>query len=214
MGTKEEWDVIKSDVLSGLATNPTVYFHPSTPAAVTNLKATSAGKNKVKLTWTKSAKAEGYIIYGKTASGKYGYIGMTSNTSYTHTKASDTEYNFYWVYPYRKDSLGNRVIGKCPSYVYAKGVCLSVTNLKATNQKGSVKISWTKSTGADGYLIYGKTASGKYGYIGMTSNASYVDKKASKTQYNFYWVFPYHKNTQGKIVTGQKSTSYVYGKAK
>ena len=184
------------------------------PAAVTNLKAAAAGKNKVKLTWTKSADADGYIIYGKKASGKYGYVGMTSKTTYTDTKAADSEYNFYWVYPYRLDSAGKRVINTSCKYVYAKGVCTSVTNLKAANQKGSVKLTWTKSAGADGYLIYGKTASGKYGYIGMTSKTSYVDTKASKSEYNFYWVFPYHKDANGKVVAGQKSANYVYGKAK
>ena len=183
------------------------------PAAVDSFKAAAAGKNKVKLTWNASERAEGYIIYAQ-KNKKYAYCGMTSKTSYVDTKALDTDYNFYWVYPYVTGTDGKRVVGKSPSYVYAKGVCVSVTNLKAANQKGSVKLTWTKSVGADGYLIYGKTSSGKYGYIGMKSKTSYVDKKASKTEWNFYWVFPYHMDANGKRAVGQKSTKYVYGKAK
>ena len=182
-------------------------------AGVTDLKATAAGKNKVKLTWAASADADGYLIYGKPDSGKYGYIGMTSKTAYTDTKAADHEYNFYWVYPYMIDSAGERVINTSCKYIYAKGVCTAVTNLKATNQKGSVKLTWTKSQDADGYLIYGKTASGTYGYIGMTNSTSYIDKKASKTEWNFYWIFPYHNTEYDQKMVGLTG-KYVYGKAK
>ena len=182
-------------------------------AGVTNLKAAAAGKNKVKLTWTASANAEGYVIYGRKDSGTYGYMGMTSKTIYTDSKAADNEYNFYWVYPYMTDSAGKRAINTSCKYVYAKGVCIAVTNLKATGQKGSVKLTWTKSQDADGYLIYGRKDSGTYGYMGMTSKTSYIDKKAAKTEYNFYWVYPYHKGADGKIIVGQGG-KYVYGKAK
>ena len=182
------------------------------PEAVTNLKATAVGKNKVKLAWTASKGAEGYLIYAQKDK-KYGYCGMTSKTNYTDTKALDGDYNYYWVFAYVKDSNGKMIVGKTPKYVYAKGVCAAVTNLKAASQKGSVKLTWTKSNDAEGYLVYGKTESGKYGYIGMTSNTSYVDKKASKTEWNFYWVYPYYKNADGKMVVGQTG-KYVYGKAK
>lgn len=185
----------------------------ATPQPVTNLKAVPAGKNKVKLTWTASKNAEGYLVYSQ-KNGKYGYCTMaTKQTMAIDTKALDTEYNFYWVYPYVKDGSGKRIVGKCTKYVYAKGIVPAVTNLKATSLKGSVKLTWTSSPGADGYLIYGKTASGKYGYISMTTKAtSYTHKKASKAEYNFYWVYPYH-NKNGKRVIGLKC-NYVYGKAK
>lgn len=180
---------------------------------VTNLKAQSAGRNKVTLFWNSSGNADGYLIYAQ-KKGKYGYCGMTTkDTMYTDTKALDTAYNFYWVYPYVEDSSGNKVVGKCIHYVYAKGVTLPVTNLKAANQKGSVKLTWTKSFGADGYLIYGKTASGKYGYISMkTKETTYLHRNASKKEYNFYWVYPYHYNN-GKRIVGH-APKYVYGKAK
>ncbi len=198
-------------------TSPKIYsinpYELSMPNTVGNLRASAYGKNSVLLTWTKSAVADGYLIYAQ-KNKKYGYCGMTSKTSYIDTKALDTDYNFYWIYPYVMGADGKRIVGKSPAYVYAKGICVSVTNLKAANQKGSVKLTWTKSSGADGYLIYGKTSSGKYGYIGMTSKTNYIDKKASKTEWNFYWVFPYHRDVNGKRVVGQKSSKYVYGKAK
>ena len=205
-----EWYVTNETSPKLYSINP---YELSMPGKVSDVHASANGKNKILITWKKSATADGYLIYAQ-KNKKYAYCGMTSKTSYVDTKALDTDYNFYWVYPYKLDKDGKRVINTDCGYVYAKGVCASVTNLKAANQKGAVKLTWTKSADADGYLIYGKTSSGKYGYIGMTSKTSYVDKKASKTEWNFYWVFPYHKNSEGKRVVGQKSTKYVYGKAK
>ena len=174
--------------------------------------AVPAGKNKVKLTWGAAKGAEGYLIYAQ-KNGQYGYVGMTtSGTTYTDTKALDTDYNYYWVFAYFKN--GDKMIpGGCVKYVYAKGVCAAVTNLKASSQTGSVKLSWTASTGAEGYLIYGIRPGGSYGYIGMTTQGTtYTDTKASKTDYTFYWVFPYHK-TNGQMIVGG-TAKYTYGKAK
>ena len=183
------------------------------PTPVKNLKAVSVAKTKVKLTWTATEKDVKYLIYAK-KKGKYGYCGMTSSTSYTDTKALSDEFGFYWVYPYKTDETGKNIVGSCTKYVYARGVCVAVTDLKASSIKGGVKLSWTKSAGAEGYLIYGMEAKGKYGYIGMTKTNTYTHKKASKNVYNFYWVFPYHRDAKGKIVVGKISSHYVYGKAK
>ena len=96
--------------------------------------------------------------------------------------------------------------------MYAKGITSAVTNLKAASQSGGVKLTWTASTDAEGYLIYGIRPGEEYGYIGMTTKGTtFTDKKASKTDWTFYWVFPYHKNGDKMIVGG--TPKYVYGKA-
>ena len=183
------------------------------PVAVTNLKSVSAGKNRVKLTWTASEGAEGYLIYAQKA-GKYGYVGMTTKgTSYTDTKALDTDYNFYWVFPYVKDANGKMYAGGCTKYVYAKGICPAVTKLKASSVTDGVKLTWTATAGAEGYLVYGIENGGSYGYVGMTKGTTYTAKKASKTVYNYYWIFPYHKDVNGKMITGGVAP-YTYGRAK
>ena len=183
------------------------------PAKVTGLKAESSGKNRVKLSWNEVEGAEGYLVYAQ-KDNKYGYVGMTTKgTTFTDTKALDTDYNFYWVFAYVKDESGKMIPGGCEKYVYAKGVCLAVTNLKASSVTGGVKLTWTASAGAEGYLVYGIHPNGSYGYIGMTTlGTTFTDKKASKTDWNFYWVFPYHKNGNTMVVGG--TPKYVYGKAK
>ena len=180
-----------------------------------NLKAASAGKQRVKLTWDAVDKAEGYLVYGQ-KNGKYGYVGMTTRgTTFTDTKALDTDYNFYWVFPYVKDANGKMKPGGCEKYTFGKGVCLAITNLKSASAVGGVKLTWAASAGAEGYLVYGMNeANSKYHYIGMTTRGTtFTDRKASKTDYNFYWVYPYHKNAEGKMIIGG-TPKYVYGKAR
>ena len=184
------------------------------PEAVTNLKSVSAGKQKVKLTWDASEGAEGYLIYAQ-KNGKYGYVGMTTKgTTFTDTKALDTDYNYYWVFPYVTDTnTGKMLPGKCTKYVWAKGVIPAVQNLKASSVKGGVKLTWTEQKDAEGYLVYGQRAGGKYGYVGMTTKGTtFTDTKASKTAYNYYWVFPYHKDSQGNMIVGG-TPKYTYGRA-
>ena len=184
------------------------------PEAVTDFKSIPAGKQKVKLTWNSAEGAEGYLIYAQ-KNGKYGYVGMTTKgTTFTDTKALDTDYNYYWVFPYVTDTnTGKMLPGKCTKYVWAKGVIPAVQNLKASSVKGGVKLTWTEQKDAEGYLVYGQRAGGKYGYVGMTTKGTtFTDTKASKTAYNYYWVFPYHKDGQGNMIVGG-TPKYTYGRA-
>ncbi|MBR5938340.1 MAG: hypothetical protein IKZ90_08790 [Clostridiales bacterium] len=190
----------------------TIILPVNKPGTVKGLKAASAGKNKVELTWNPVDGVEGYLIYAQ-KNNQYGYVGMTKNTKFTDTKALDTDYNYYWVFGYTRDTQKNMVPGGCEKYVYAKGVCLAVTGLKASSVTGGVKLSWNASSGAEGYLIYGIHPGGSYEYIGMTtSGTTYTDKNASKTDWNYYWVYPYHKNGSTMVVGG--TPKYVYGRAK
>ena len=184
------------------------------PEAVTDFKSIPAGKQKVKLTWNSAEGAEGYLIYAQ-KNGKYGYVGMTTKgTTFTDAKALDTDYNYYWVFPYVTDTnTGKMLPGKCTKYVWAKGVIPAVQNLEASSVKGGVKLTWTEQKDAEGYLVYGQRAGGKYGYVGMTTKGTtFTDAKASKTAYNYYWVFPYHKDSQGNMIVGG-TPKYTYGRA-
>ena len=41
----------------------------------------------------------------------------TRGVTYTDRKASKKEFDFYWVFPYHKDSIGKMVVGGTPKYV-------------------------------------------------------------------------------------------------
>lgn len=177
--------------------------------AVVNLKAVSAGKNKIKLTWDKVQGATEYIIYRQIGKINFQYRYITSNLSYVDMTASGIEYNYYRVYPCVTDSSGKRTVGPSNAYVFAKALLPEAVNVKAVAAgKNKVKLAWSKVTGADGYLIYRQVGKGTYAYRYMTSNLSYIDTTASDTEYNFYWVFPYY-NQENMISVGL-SGKYVF----
>lgn len=193
------------------SSNSYVYAYPKL-TAVTNLKATTSN-TKIKLTWSAVNDAAGYIIYRREGSGDFKYLYMVTGTSYTDSSARIGVYDFYRVYPYKYVN-GVRKLGPSTAYVYGKPSLSAVTNLKATGQSNSVKLTWTASTRATGYFIYKRDSKGKFQYIGYTNGTSYTDKKASKTSYNFYRVYLYYKpNLNAKRIMGP-SNAYVYAKAK
>lgn len=185
------------------------------PQEVTDLKAQVVNWNQVKLTWTESD-AEGYIIYRKTSSqDKFSYCYMVKNGSFVDTKAERGSYNFYRVYPYNTDSSGKRILGKSTAYVYAKpGVGpTAVSGLKATLQYSNyVQLTWNPSKEAEGYLIYRKTEyEEKFTYRYMVKGTSFMDNTAWQGIYNYYRIYPYYTDSEGKRVVGA-STTYVYVK--
>lgn len=181
------------------------------PAPVTDLKAVRAGKSMVKLSWTPSDGADSYIIYRQVGKGKSSYLYITKNSTYVDTKASGIDYNFYWVYPCYTNSSGQRLVGTCPKYVFAKAGLNAAANVKAqTAGRNRVKLTWSPVSGAEGYIIYRQIGKGTYKYRGIASGASYMDTTASDTEYNFYWVYPYYKeNGQNVANTVAK---YVFAK--
>lgn len=181
------------------------------PGEVTGTKAYAAGKNRVQITWNPVQNAQGYLIYTM-KNGGYSYCGMTDRNWFIDKKALDTQYNFYWVFPYVQNADGKIFPGECKKYVYAKGIIPAVKNLKGLSTTSGAKLTWSKATGADGYLIYGRVNGKNYGYVGETTGTTFVDKKAGKNIFSFYWVFPYHRDKNGKIIPGNISTKYVYGK--
>lgn len=85
-----------------------------------------------------------------------------------------------------------------------------VENLKAaTYGVNSTLISWDALEGADGYIVVAINSKAQGQQIGYTSTTSFVDENAKSNDYNYYWVIPYFKNAEGKIVKGQL-TGYKY----
>ena len=137
---------------------------------------------------------------------------MTSGTSRIDTSASGSEYNFYFVYPYYTQN-GKRIIcTQNASYTYAKATLAEAKNVKAEKGgKNKVKLSWNSVSGAEGYIVYKRGADGAFKYTGMTGKLTFMDTKASGSEYNFYKIYPYYKE-KGKNVIGTVK-GYVYAKA-
>lgn len=198
------------------------------PDGVTNLKASLQSSDYVKLTWNASKEAEGYLIYRKTEDDdKFVYRYMVEGTSFTDTTAAQCSYNYYRVYPYYKKADGTMCTGPSRSYVYAKPLGLpKVCDLSASldEQSGGLEISWSLDYGYyynddwDGVIIYrkiGKDGSFKYLDLVKEENLwgySYEDTTASISDYNYYMVYVYKEDANGKKHVGP-CTSYASGKA-
>lgn len=178
---------------------------PDPLSSVSNLRASSGGPNRVVLSWEDDQDVDGWLIYG-IKDCTYGYVGMSrTGMSFSDLNALDTNYNFYWVFPYVVNSSGVYTVGPCDKYAYAKGICPPVSNPKAEKTPSGVKISWDKVYKAEGYLIYGITPGKSYSFIGMTTKGTSFIDKSNKGDGCFYWVFAYHKNLSGKMVPGRVS---------
>lgn len=90
----------------------------------------------------------------------------------------------------------------------------AVTGLKAISRDdGSILVKWNSLQGADGYIVYRKTGGEtKMTYRCMATTTGFIDNTASKDTYTFYRVYPFIKNEEGKMITGN-SLNYVYTKA-
>lgn len=137
----------------------------------------------VKITWKKTAGADYYDVYRKTAKTSWKKLSRTSSTSYTDkTAKSGTTYT-YTV----------RAVNNAGSSEYNKtGVSvkyLSAPKLTAKAAARKVKLSWKKTPGAAGYVILRKEKGGSWKELRTIKNGktvSFADKKVKKgVQYSY-----------------------------
>lgn len=86
----------------------------------------------------------------------------------------------------------------------------TTTTLTATpDGLGSVMLGWKAVPGADGYIVLGlnKTRTGRQ--IGYTAKTSWKDTDADSEGWNYYWVMPFYRSSDGRNVLGELS-NYVY----
>ena len=179
-------------------------FKASSPQ---NLKTKVLNYKTIQVSWTGTDYADSYNVYRKTGSGNWKKIasGITG-VSYKDTKAvTGTTYS-YTVravsYTWGKAVLSNYdrsgVRGK------AKLTAVSLTSVKNAG-KNTVKVSWKKVTGANGYRVYRSTSkNGEYtsaGFIKKGSTVTFKDKKVSEGKTYYYKIRAY------RIVNGKR----VYG---
>ena len=183
--------------------------------AVSGLKATTVGNSCVKLSWNAVSGAEGYLIYRQIGNTKFEYRYLVNKTNYTDTTASQDDYNYYRVYPYYTRSDGSLIQGLSDKYVFAKGKLSKtldpVNDLKAYGVgDGQVYLMWNPVDNAEGYLIYRQIGNTKFEYRYIVGKTNFTDTTASKTEYNYYRVYPYYMENGSRIVGN--SDSYVFAK--
>lgn len=179
-------------------------FKASSPQ---NLKTKVLNYKTIQVSWTGTDYADSYNVYRKTGIGNWKKIasGITG-VSYKDTKAVTGTTYCYTVravsYTWGKAALSNYdrsgVRGK------AKLTAVSLTSVKNAG-KNTVKVSWKKVTGANGYRVYRSTSkNGEYtsaGFIKKGSTVTFKDKKVPEGKTYYYKIRAY------RIVNGKR----VYG---
>lgn len=141
--------------------------------------------NAIRLTWSASPNATGYIIYRYNYSKKkYEKIVTTRDVTYVFTKLpSATKYNFK-VKAYKVDN-NKTYYGAASKTIITTTKPGKVTNARATGKtKTKIRIRWNRVRGATGYRVYiydSKTK--KYKYYGSTKNTTALikNRKANTT---------------------------------
>lgn len=169
------------------------------------LKTISNTTSGVKITWGKVSGADKYYVYRKTGSnGKYSKIATVkgnSKVTYTDKKAKSGKKYYYYVKAVNE--AGSSDASKSKSILYLADTTLSTP--KST--KNGVTLKWKKVTGAEGYVVYRKTGSGKYEKIATVkgnSKVTYTDKKAKKGKTYTYKIKAYKSKTTSAYSNAKK----------
>lgn len=168
-------------------------------ATVGGFKKSTVKVDSIKLVWNSVSTADGYEIYhSKSKSSGYSLLKTTTSKSYTHSGLLSGITNYYKIRAYRLED-GKKVYGGYTSPIAVKTAGYKVakpTKLKmASNTASSIKISWKKVSGANGYYIYRSTSKDS-GYkkiktITKGSTVSFANKKLSAGKVYYYRVVAY-----------------------
>ena len=170
------------------------------PKTVTGLNATST-TSSITLKWSKVSSVSGYEVYRATSkSGTYTKMKTTTSTSYQNTSLSKTSTYYYKVRAY-KTVNGKKYYGKYSSVIASATTPSTPTITVKSPSTRTIKVTWNKITGANGYEIYRKTgSSGTYSRIKTVtsgSTLSYTNSSLTKGKTYYYKVRAY-KNVNGK----------------
>ena len=163
------------------------YIAEVPPTRTGSVKNAAATVSSIKLTWSAVSGAAGSVVYRYNSSkGSWDRVKKLSGTSYTDKKLKAGTTYQYMIRSYKtyqgKELLS---IGRTLSTSTKPA---NVTNFKCTSKTASsAKLSWSKVTGAAGYIIYrydSKTKS--WTEAGRTTGATFnVTSLKSATGYKF-----------------------------
>ncbi|MBO5302772.1 MAG: N-acetylmuramoyl-L-alanine amidase [Lachnospiraceae bacterium] len=183
--------------------------------SITQLYAKSATKMVVK--WTKTADADGYVIYRSTEKNgtytKVKTIKSANTTSYTDKELTPGTKYFYKIRT-RKKVDGATHYGSDSkvrkAWTGKKAVITEVVGTTGTK----IRITWDEVEGADSYIVYRSTSKkGKFKKIASVSlekGTSYQDKKLKMTKKYFYKVEAKMKGYKAVGTSGKSSTASGY----
>lgn len=177
--------------------------------APTGFQVSACDTETIKLSWKKSNEVSGYQIFRYDPdTDSYKQIKTITDpnkTSYTNKNLSKATGYSYQIRSYRQIG-GQKYYGVMSDTLYGATAPAKVKSLKATAKKSSIKLSWKKSAGATGYIIYRyDTKSKKYKKLKTVKTTSYTHKNLKKNTTFKYKVVPY-KSYKGETYKGKAAS--------
>lgn len=166
---------------------------PVVPGQPKLKKATAESYDRVKLTWNKASNATAYRIYYRTNGGSWKSAGDVdaNTTSFIHSGLKENTRYTYTVKAYNKNSK------KWGSYD-KKGLTVTTPKIATPSQPklksisapahDKVKITWGKSSNAEGYCIYYRKLGGPWvevTYVDANTTSYVCDGLDADTSYTF-----------------------------
>lgn len=166
-----------------------------TKLATPTIKATTASKTAINVTWSNIDGAASYQLYRATSNnGPFTKIATTSGTSYKDTGLTTGKTYYYKVV------AGTGVLQSNPSNIAsAKATIGTVSHFKANRKNStSIQTSWSKVAGAKNYKLYYSTAKNSgYKLATTTSKLSYKITGLKKGGTYYLKVYASDGNTMG-----------------
>ncbi|MFP5114326.1 S8 family serine peptidase [Bacillaceae bacterium C204] len=183
--------------------------NPSTP---TSVKVASSDYNKLTVSWAKVSGASGYEVYRATSkTGAYSKAAAVSGStsSYANSSLTTGQTYYYKVVAYTNVE-GKKLVSPSSSIVSAKPGLKTPTSVKADKASStSIKVSWSKVSGASGYKVYRATSkSGSYTKVKTTTSGSYTNTKLTKGKTYYYKVRAYRTVNGKKVYSSYSSIVY------
>lgn len=179
-------------------------------AANVTLTAKATDYKTVKLSWNKVKDADQYEVYRATSQkGTYSKISTTTKTTLTNSKDMKTGKTYYYKVRAKVTLSNGTVYSKFSAVKTAKPVLAKVTGVKAKAGTKKATVSWSKVSGADGYVVYRCDSGSKYKTVKTITNSKKVkwtNSKLKKGKTYKYRVKAY------RIVDGKKVYSTSYSK--
>ena len=170
-----------------------------TPGTVKLNKISSKSYNKITISWKKAKNAtKYYIYYRKSGTKKWKKIASVkgSVTSYTHTASYKYPLTVGQKYDYTVKAYNSK--SKKSGKYNTKGLTVKTVPNAVTNftplvlSNNTVQLTWTRSLGADKYVVYRKAFdNAKWQKLATINSTYYVDKAPVVNQNSYYMVKPY-----------------------
>lgn len=170
-----------------------------TPSTVKLSKISAPAYNKIKVSWKKAKNAtKYYIYYRKSGTKKWKKIASvkSSATSYTHTASYKYPLTVGQKYDYTVKAYNSK--SKKSGKYNTKGLTTKTVPAAVTNftplilSNNTVQLTWTRSLGADKYVVYRKASdNAKWQKLATINSTYYVDKAPVVNQNSYYMVKPY-----------------------